>query len=202
MSVKLVTGLVRFSYAHVWQPKQVKGGEELKYSVSLLFPKKNKNAVKAVKAAIEEAFNEAKDSGKFGKKDPRKSTSFKWALRDGDEEREDDADYKGMYFMNATSKEAPLIGDADKQEIVDEDEFYSGCWGRACVNLAGFNHEGNMGISCYLQSVQKLKDGVKLAGRDSLESAFEEDIDEEEFNILGDFENEESEEEDDAYDIL
>jgi len=38
---KVVTGKVRFSYANVWQPKSIKGGEE-KYSVSIIIPKTEK----------------------------------------------------------------------------------------------------------------------------------------------------------------
>lgn len=186
MSVKLITGLVRFSYVNVWQPKEDDNGNT-KYSVSLLFPKKNKNAVNAVKHAIREAADEAKQAGTFGKKDPKKMKAFKWALRDGDEEREDDPNYAGMYFMNVWCKEQPLIGDADKQEILDEDEFYSGCWGRASIMLSGFEKDGNMGISAYLHSVQKLRDGDRLSGRDSLENDFADDVDDDEFDVVGDF---------------
>ena len=214
MGVKVITGLVRFSYANVWEPKKDKN-DNLKYSVALLFPKKNKNALNKIIQAIDEAVAEGKENGDFGKKNPgtfkkksAKVEGFKWCLRDG-ETKEENEEYQGMMFLNASSKEAPLIGDADKQEIVDEDEFYSGCWGRASIVLFPYNSDGNIGIGCYLHSVQKLKDGERLSGRDSLENDFDEEIEEDEFDVIEEYGGSEatesedpSEEEDDAESIF
>lgn len=211
MGQKVVTGLVRFSYANVWKPKEDKNGN-LKYSVALMFPKKNKNALKAIIQAVNDAVEEGVDDGTFQSKKPgtfnkknSKLPKFSWCLRDGDEKEDENPEYEGMMFLNASSKEAPLIGDADRNEIVDEEDFYSGCWGRAAIVLFPFNTDGNIGIGAYLQSVQKLRDGEKLAGRDSLESAFADDIDDDEFNIIDEYggEGEEThDDEEDADDIL
>ena len=35
---QVITGEVRFSYAHVWEPSSINGGDE-KYSVSIIIPK-------------------------------------------------------------------------------------------------------------------------------------------------------------------
>ena len=40
-NTKVVTGVVRLSYANVWEPKSINGGAE-KYSVSLIIPKSDK----------------------------------------------------------------------------------------------------------------------------------------------------------------
>ena len=37
---RVITGEVRFSYAHVWEPSSINGGDE-KYSVSIIIPKRN-----------------------------------------------------------------------------------------------------------------------------------------------------------------
>ncbi len=213
MGVKIVTRLVRFSYANVWHPREDDHGN-MKYSIALLFPKKNENAIRLVQEAIDEALTEGKNKGVFGKKDPgtfkKKNTkmpNFKWLLRDGDDQ-EDKPEYEDMMYLNASSNEQPLLGDADRQEIVDEDEFYSGCWGRACVVISAFNRDGNMGITAYLHSLQKLREGEKLSGRDSLENAFADtdDIDEQELSIIGGYANHDTdsidEEDLDADDIL
>lgn len=211
MGVKIVTGLARFSYANVWKPKEDEHGNK-KYSVALLFPKKNKNALKAIQEAIEEAIEEGIETGTFGKKNPgswkkknTKLTSFKWCLRDGDD-KEDNEEYDGMMYLNASAKEQPLIGDADRQEIVDEDDFYSGCWGRASIVIFPYNNDSNIGIGAYLQSVQKLRDGEKLAGRASLEEAFADDIQDDEFDIIDEYGGEpeslDDDEDLDADDIL
>jgi len=49
---KVVTGKVRLSYVHVFEPAAVEGGEP-KYSCALLIPKKDVATIKAMNAAIE-----------------------------------------------------------------------------------------------------------------------------------------------------
>ena len=51
---KVVTGLVRLSYANIFGPKSVEGGEP-KYSVSLIIHKKDKQMVEVLEAAITNA---------------------------------------------------------------------------------------------------------------------------------------------------
>lgn len=171
---KVITGLVRFSYANVFEPKAAQEGAKEKYSVSILIPKKNKATLKAMEEAIEAAVGLS--AAKFKNKDPKKLKNFKWPLRDGDEEREDDENYAGMMFVNASSDNKPSIVDADKDQIFDADDFYSGCWGRASVNFYGFSVSGNMGIACGLNNLQKLKDGDRLSGGASAAEDFADDF--------------------------
>ena len=58
---KVVTGVVRLSYANVWEPKSVNGGTE-KYSVSLIIPKSDTKTLKKIQTAIEAAYKEARPS--------------------------------------------------------------------------------------------------------------------------------------------
>lgn len=157
---KVVTGKVRFSYAHVHQPHAITEGQDKKYSVSILIPKKDKATIAKIKAAIDEAI-EAGKSKKFGGKIPK---NLKMPLRDGDEEREDDENYAGHYFINASSKDKPQLVDSELNEIIEKDEFYSGCYGRASVNFYAFDAQGNKGIACGLNRLQKLEDGERLSG--------------------------------------
>lgn len=166
MSVKVKTGKVRFSYANVWVPKSINGGEE-KYSVSLLIPKSDTKTVSEIKAAIEEAKQEG--ISKFGGKIP---ANLKLPLRDGDIDRPDDEAYKNCYFINCNSKEKPGIVDKNAKEIFDKTEFYSGCYGRATIAFYAFNQNGNRGIACGLQNIQKIADGEPLSGRSRAEDDF------------------------------
>ena len=154
-STKVITGLVRFSYAHVFEPQAAAEGADKKYSVSLLIPKEDTKTIEKIEAAIEAATEAGK--AKFGGKIPK---VLKLPLRDGDEEKEDEI-YEGMFFVNATSASKPGIVDKDLNDIIDKDEFYSGCWGRASVNFYAFNVSGNKGIACGLNNVQKLKEGAR-----------------------------------------
>ena len=54
---KVITGIGRFSYVNVWEPKSINGGDA-KYSVSFIIPKSDKATIKKIKTAIEEAKKE------------------------------------------------------------------------------------------------------------------------------------------------
>jgi len=153
--------LVRFSYANVFEPRASEEGGKLKYSVSILIPKSNTADLAAVRKAIAAATEEGKTS-KFGGKIPQ--VNFKNPLRDGDLEKEGDPTYEGCYFINATSVNKPGLVDANLNPILDKADFYSGCWGRAAVNFFPFNNNGNKGIACGLNNIQKVKDGEPLGG--------------------------------------
>jgi Protein of unknown function (DUF2815) len=49
---KVITGKVRFSYAHVFEPQSMEEGQEKKYSVCILIPKKDKATIAKIEAAI------------------------------------------------------------------------------------------------------------------------------------------------------
>ena len=102
-NTKVVTGIVRLSYANIWDPKTPVSGGDPRYSCSLIIPKSDTETVDAINRAIDCAIQEG--IGKFGGKIPNKA-ALKLPLRDGDLEREDDA-YKGCWFINANSKTAP-----------------------------------------------------------------------------------------------
>ena len=157
---KVVTGKVRFSYAHVFVATSISEDQDKKFSVSLLIPKKDKATIAKIEKAIKAALLEGKSS-KFGGKIPN---NYKNPLRDGDDERPDDENYEGMMFVNASSKRRPSVKDVDLNDIMDDEEFYSGCWGRASVNFYPFSVSGNKGVACGLNHVQKLEDGDKLGG--------------------------------------
>lgn len=169
----VTTGLVTFAYVHVFQPSAMDANSTEKYSASIIIPKSDKKTTKAIKSAIDNALVEG--ASKFGGKIPK---NYKNPLRDGDLEREDDENYKDSYFINANSTIKPGIVDADINEIIDQDEFYSGCIGRANINFYAFNVNGNKGVAAGLNHVQKVKDGTRLSGpKVSAEEAFGDEYD-------------------------
>lgn len=159
-NTKVVTGVVRLSYANVWEPKSINGGAE-KYSVSLIIPKSDKKTISEIEKAIDNAIKEG--ASKFGGKIPNKA-ALKLPLRDGDLERDDEA-YKESFFVNANSTTAPQIVDTRVQPILDRNEVYSGVYARVSVNFYAFNSNGNKGIACGLGNIQKVRDGEPLSGR-------------------------------------
>lgn len=177
--MKVITGPEsRWSYANVWEPKSINGGAP-KYSVSLIIPKSDTKTVEKIKAAIKAAYDEGQGKLKGNSRTVPALSVLKTPLRDGDTERPDDSVYANSYFINANSASAPGIVDADCQPIIDRSEVYSGVYGRASINFYAFNSNGNKGIACGLNNLQKIKDGEPLGGKSRAEDDFstEEDDD-------------------------
>ncbi len=183
-STRVVTGpRTRFSYCHVWEPRSIQGGDP-KYSLSAIIPKDDLDTVNRVNAAIEAAYHdgEAKLKGK-GALPPL--SALHSPLRDGDLDRPDDPAYAGCWFINAKSDRAPGIVDAHAQPILDRSEVYSGCYGRVSLSFFAFNTNGNRGIACGLNGLQKIGDGEPLGGRGSTLADFEEADEKEGEDFLG-----------------
>lgn len=178
MSTKVITGSnTRWSYANVWQAKSINGGIP-KFSVSLIIPKSDKKTIAKIKAAIEEAYHEGEAKLKGNGRSVPALSVLKTPLRDGDTERPDDEAYANSYFVNANSSTAPGIVDADRQPIIDTSEVYSGVYGRASISFYAFNSNGNKGIACGLNNLQKIRDGEPLGGKSRAEDDFAEEDDE------------------------
>mgnify|MGYP003225730237 FL=1 len=174
---KVITGpKTRWSYANVWDPKSINGGTP-KYSVSLIIPKSDVATVKKIEAAIQAAYEEGESKLKGNSKSVPSLKVLKTPLRDGDLERPDDAAYADSYFINANSASAPGIVDADRQPILERAEVYSGVYGRASINFYAFNSNGNKGIACGLNNLQKIADGEPLGGKSRAEDDFADDDD-------------------------
>ena len=171
-STKVITGVkTRWSYANVWQAKSINGGTP-KFSVSLIIPKSDTKTVTAVKNAIQAAYEEGQSKLKGNSKSVPALTAIKTPLRDGDAERPDDEAYKDCYFINANSATAPGIVDAARNPIIEHSEVYSGVYGRASINFYAFNSNGNKGIACGLNNLQKISDGEPLGGKTRAEDDF------------------------------
>lgn len=176
---KVITGVnTRWSYVNAWDPKSINGGAP-KYSVSLIIPKSDTKTLEKIKAAIQAAYEEGQGKLKGNGKSVPVLSALKTPLRDGDAERLDDEAYANSYFINANSGTAPGIVDADRNPIIDRSEVYSGVYSMASINFYAFNSNGNKGIACGLNNLQKIRDGEPLGGKSRAEDDFatEEDDD-------------------------
>jgi len=167
---KVVFGPCRLSYTYVFHPRVGDDGKDEKYQTNILIPEGEKATIKAIEKAIEKARQDGKLS-KWGGKVPAGIGS---PLHDGSEKADtDDADlYEGHKYLNARSNNKPGIVDAQKNQIFDEDEVYSGCWAIVSVSFFPYNNGGNKGIGCGLNNIMKVRDDVRLGGRASAESDF------------------------------
>ncbi|MFL0245501.1 DUF2815 family protein [Candidatus Clostridium stratigraminis] len=164
---KVMTGKVRLSYAHLFEPHAIEGNEP-KYSVSVIIPKNDKETLTLIKEAVEQAKKDG--AAKWGGKVP---PNLKTPLRDGDSERPDDEAYANCYFLNASSKNKPGVVDKNVQAVIDATEVYSGCYARLTLNFYPFSASGNKGIAAGLGNVQKLEEGEPLGGFTRAEDDFD-----------------------------
>lgn len=168
---KVVTGRVRLSYVHIWEPFSNTEGQEPKYSTALLVPKSDRSTLAKLRAAQQAAL-EAGKTTKFGGTIPK---SWGDTVHDGDEEADLDRnpEYAGCWYLSVSSKTKPGIVDQDVNPILDSTEVYSGCYARVSINCFPYNQAGKKGVSFGLNHVQKLADGDFLGGRSKAEDDFE-----------------------------
>ena len=172
----MITTEVRFSYLNAFEPKPTPSGD-LKFSVSCLISKTDNLGLDEVKTAINSAVQKGLDNNKFTQAQVK---GLRLPIRDGDEEFESGnrgPEYKGCWFINATSVNKPGVVKAQKDSrpvpIFDPDEFYSGCYGRVDVNFFPYNQAGNRGIGVGLNNIMMTREGDRLDGRMKAEDAFE-----------------------------
>lgn len=169
VSTKVVTGKVRFCYANVFEPTSMNEGDTPRYNVCILISKDDKKTLDKIAKAIEAAKQAGK--AKIADKSGKIPSTLKTPLRDGDEERGDDPAFENCFFINANSTRKPSIVDRNLSPIMDRDEFYSGCYGRASINFYAYN-VNSKGIAAGLNNLQKLEDGEPLAGGSTAEDDF------------------------------
>ena len=170
---KVITGTCTFSYLNCWEPKAAPDGGKPKYSVSLIIPKSDTATVERIRAAIQAAYEEGQGKLKGNGRTVPPLSAIRTPLRDGDVDRPDDEAYAGSWFINANSEAAPGVVDAARQPILTRSEMYSGVKGRASISMYAYCVNGNRGIACGLNNLQKLADGEPLGGRASAESDFD-----------------------------
>ena len=180
---KVITGRnTVMSYLTVNEPKTPIGGGTPKYSVSLIIPKSDTETIQKIRKAIQAAYDEGQNKLKGNSKFVPALEDLKTPLRDGDRERPGDEAYRDAYFLNASSTSKPGCVDASCQPIIDSSELYSGIIGRASINFFAFNTNGNRGIACGLNNIQKLRDGTPLGGHSRAEDDFDDEDDDEFLN--------------------
>lgn len=157
----------RISYANIWEPKQVNGTGDPKYSCCLLIDKADKETLDKIEKALDNVRKDPASLSKWGGKLPPR---LKEPLRDGDEEKDDEA-YAGHFFMNANASEKrrPKIIDRSCNDVLDQEDVYSGCYCKVKVGFFSYSASGNKGIGAGLEVIQKVKDGKRLSGGNSLD---------------------------------
>lgn len=164
----------RHSYVAVWEPvamKDDKSGDEKKkkYQDSAIIDPSDKATIKKINAAVEAAIKVGIEK-KWGNKKP---TKIDMPLHDGDVDRPTDSAYAGMVFLSCKADRQPGIVDNTGDQIMRQEDFYSGCYGFVNITMYPYLASGKAGVAVALNHVMKTKDDEPLGGtRISAEEAF------------------------------
>jgi hypothetical protein len=172
----VMTPKFRVSFPFVFKPRPNKfKNNEPQYSMTLLFPKGADLTV--LKNAAREAITE-----KWGADQKKWPPNLRLPFRKHEEKAvTDEATQQlifpqgmeaGGIFLNVASKQKPGLVDHDRQDIIDESQFYAGCYARATLSVYTYDQAGNRGVNFGLQNVQKLAEGEPLSGRARAEDEF------------------------------
>lgn len=154
--------LARLSYCHLDAPWSNSEDIEKKYCVSAIVSKKDTATVEALRKAVETAITEGTPKVFKGKRPNVKASTFKYPLKDGDNERPDDEVYADSIFISCNSK-TPVATLNRSKEKIDPKDIYSGCYGLVSVNFFPFA-TGSSGVGAGLNAVLKYADGEPLGG--------------------------------------
>jgi hypothetical protein len=163
---KVVTPVCIASYARLLEPAKSLN-DEMKYSVSLVFPKDAD--LSTLKTAAANAL-----IGRWGPDKSQWPKNLRTPFRDGNEK--DDKLYKGKTFMNVSSTDAPQVGRKIGNKFVPlmtTEEVYSGMEIRASLSAFAYDKKGNKGVSFGLGNILKVRDGERLDGRTDGDTDFQ-----------------------------
>lgn len=166
---------VRLSYAHLLKPYASDANLEPKYSVMMMIPKADKATHKALMDAAKECFeNNAAMFKGYDLEDL-------FTINDGDGKSPKGKRYgdenHGYWLRNASNKRKPKVIDKAQNEIIDEEDVYSGCWAKVGLTLYPYAVNGNVGIGASLDLVMKVRDDEPLGGVASVDDYFTTDDD-------------------------
>lgn len=168
-----LTPKFRVSFPNVFKPRLNDQNGKQEYSIVALF-KKGEN-LDALKKLAQNAIEK-----KWGN-DPKKwPVNLRSPFRLQEERRKDGVlplGYEeGAVFVNLKSIQRPGLVDASVQDIIQETDFYAGCWARATVSAYAYGGPGTSfaaGVAFGLGNVQKMEEGVPLGGRTKPEDDFQ-----------------------------
>lgn len=169
---KVLTGVVRLSYANLVTPRASQQNGEPKYSVTLLIPKSDAATKADIEASMMAAYEEGVNK-KWGGAHPQ----FKSLLWDGDGLRQTGLPFgdecKGHWVITASSLQKPQVVGVDNINCeLSPNDIYSGMYARVTINFFPFDTAGNKGVGCGLGNVMKTADGEPLSGGASAASDF------------------------------
>lgn len=166
-AARVLTPEFRVSFPHVFKAQSIKENDKKKYSITMLF--KKDSDLSSIKNAIKQAKINA-----FGDK-KNWPEDLESPVIDGDSKKNADKEgYPGCWVIKASSNEEskPGVVDQNVEPIVNQADFYPGCYARAYVYAYVWEYMGKQGVGFILDHVQKLRDGKSFSGKKPADQVF------------------------------
>lgn len=174
MDTQVITPEFRVSWPNVFTPRKNDLNGKDEYSIMALFPA-------GADLSLMEKAAEAARIAKWGADKKKWPKNMRSPFREQSKIKNKNGDVvlpagqvEGAIFVNMKGKEQPGLVDQKRQSIINESDFYAGCYARAQVNAYAYDMKGNCGVSFGLNAIQKTRDGEQLSGRRRAEDIFTE----------------------------
>lgn len=152
-ATKVITDIVTFTNARIWEPQIIVDGLPPLYTISVIMPKSMVKTKDGMDTAIDTAIREGASMhrGKFANAAKRNLPIF-----DGDSEEMSEI-FRGCWVINAASLTPPTIVDNRVYPITDPSLFQPGCKARVVLTFFTYTKgKGrNTGVGCMLGNIQK-----------------------------------------------
>jgi len=160
--IELNTPIGKLMFLNLRQPRKIDPSneqEQPKYQTTIVFDEEAQQTAEfkkmrqAVKKAAEARWGEIPKKMRSPFKTPDDLENVPEGMQDGDV----------FVRLNSTSK--PGVVDRNLEDILDDEQIYSGMYGRVNVQCYAWEHkQGGKGVSFGLGPVQKTGDGPRLGG--------------------------------------
>lgn len=157
---KVVTGEVRFSYAHVWEPDSINGSDP-KYSVSILIPKSDTKTINMINKAIEAAKEMGKVRSLAARFQPTSSCRCAMEMRTAQTTR----CIRGITSSTPTARPSQASWTKTASPSRTARSFTAAAMATPPSPFILSAPTGNRGIACGLNNLMKTADGDPLGGQ-------------------------------------
>lgn len=164
---RVLTPEFRVNYPNVFKPQAPKPTDRLKYSITMMFPKDSDLT------GIKEAIKQAKIAA-FGSKE-NWPEDLQSPVSDGDAPKHAEKEgCKNHWVIKASSNEdqKPGVVDENVEPILNQADFYPGCYARAYLLAMTWEYMGKRGVMFILDHVQKTRDGKAFGGKKPADQVF------------------------------
>ena len=164
----------RICYADIFQPSRFKtfDGQD-QWSCRILIPKTDKKTLLILRDAILESKRAASQFGDQLKFQGAKVIGIRsddhQPIKDGDLVNQED--HKGHFYIQAKSKSQPPSVNQRLEPIMTADDLYSGCYANVGIGVKVYGSPV-AGIGWFLNGLQLVKHGPKIAGGPSIGDMF------------------------------